>query len=252
MWGMGGPVETRWGDGLTTSLVGAHRPGEVFQAAALCMAEELACEGFRWVKSRKSLERRDGAGRWERIVLQPSRWNRSGAFVAFDVAQLIVQEARLGEWRTANHLLTVVRDDAVADTLCATSCIDMARVGFRNEVILTQADRRAGLLGALCDQVREIVVPWFASTRDPARLAQAVPEALLGPFAFGPDLTEFLVSRNERGQARLLIERILAFEPRQRDAFEQGRVLARQGSQSRPRWHAPETLGWTAAVLDLM
>jgi hypothetical protein len=204
------------------------------------------------VKSRKSLERRDGVGRWERIVLQPSHWNRSGAHVAFDVAQLIVRDARLGDWRTANHLLTVIRPDAAVDTLCATSCYDMGRVGFRNEVILTQAERRAGRLGALCDQVREIVVPWFVSTRDPARLAQAVPDALLGPFAFGLDLIEFLVSRNEREQARLLIERILAFEPKQRDAFEQGRALARQGSQSRPGWHTPATLGWTAAVLDLM
>lgn len=215
------------------------------------MAEEFASDGFRWIKSRKSLERRDGAGRWERILLEPSHRNRTGVLIKFAVAQLIVEDTVLGDWRDANHLLTVIRGDSVVDTLCATSCYDLGRVGFQNTVILTRAESRVARLGALCDQVRQIVLPWFAGTRDPKRLVQAVPDALLGPFAFALDLVEFLVSRGEREQARLLIDRVLALEPQQQAAFEEGLALARDGSQSRPRWHTPEALGWSSAVLDL-
>jgi hypothetical protein len=243
---------SRWNADLTASLVGAARPAAVLQAAALCMAEELASDGFRWIKARKSLERRDEVGRWERIRLEPSYWNRSGTLIEFAVAQLIVEDAALGRWRTANHLRTVVRGESVVNILCATSCYDMSRVGFKNTVILTQPESRAARLSALCDQVHDIVLPWFAATRDPARLVEAAPEALLGPFAFALDLVEYLISRGEREQARLLIERVTALEPKQRESFEDGRALARQGSMSRPAWHTPTTLGWSAAVHDLV
>jgi hypothetical protein len=244
-------AETRWLSELTASLVGSSNPGEVFQAAALCMAEELASEGFRWIKSRKSLERRDGAGRWERVRLEPSHWNRSGQLIEFAVAQLIVEDTVLGDWRTANHLRTVVRGDRAVDVLCATSCYDMSRVGFQNTVVLTRPETRVARLAALCDRVHQMVLPWFVSTRDPARLVQDVPESLLGPFAFALDLVEFLISRDEREEARLLIERVLESEPKQREAFEQGRALAREGNRSRPNWQMPVTLGWASAVHDL-
>lgn len=243
-------AEARWSSDLTASLVAAYRPAEVFQAAALCMAEEFASDGFRWIKSRKILERRDSAGRRERMMLSPGRYSRAGQFTDFAVAQLHVDDAALGDWRHVNHLLTVIRADLVLDIVCATSCYDLHRVGFKNKVVL-KPENRAARLGAMCDQIREIVLPWFASTRDPKRLAQAVPDALLGPFAFALDLVEFLVSRNEREQARALIDRVLAFEPKQRAAFDEGRRLAQEGIQSRPRWHTPESLGWSSAVLGL-
>lgn len=249
--GVDAPAEVRWNSDLTASLVAADRPAEVFQAAALCMAKEFASDGFRWIKSRKTLERRDSAGRRERIILEPSRWSRAGQFTEFAVAQLSVDDAVLGDWRNANHPLTVIRGDSVLDIVCATSCYDLHRVGFENTVVLTRPESRADRLGAMCDQIREIVLPWFASTRDPKRLAQAVPDALLHSSGFALDLIEFLVTRDEREQARLLIERVLAFEPKQRAAFDEGRRLAQEGIQSRPRWHTPESLGWSSAVLGL-
>jgi hypothetical protein len=69
--------------------------------------------------------------------------------------------------------------------------------------------------------------------------------------AFATDLIEFLVVHNEPEQARLFIDRIMALEPEQRGAFDEGRRLAQNGIQSRPRWHTPETLGWTSAMLAL-
>jgi hypothetical protein len=122
---------SRWNANLTASLVSAVRPAAVLQAAALCMAKELATDGFRWIKTRKSLERRDEVGRWERIRLESSYWNRSGTLVKFAVAQLIVEDAELGKWRTANHRRTVVRGESVVNVLCATSCYDMSMVGSR-------------------------------------------------------------------------------------------------------------------------
>lgn len=51
-------------------------------------------------------------------------------------------QVALGDWRTAHHDLTVARPDEVLDCLCATSCYDMARVGFDNTVRLTRPDER--------------------------------------------------------------------------------------------------------------
>ncbi|KAB2369629.1 hypothetical protein [Actinomadura montaniterrae] len=240
-----------WGEDLVGPLIGAHRPADVLQAAALCMAEELRSDGFRWIKSRRCFERRGQGGRVERMTLEPSRHNRSGSFVRFAVAQLHVDEPDLGDWRTANHLLTVIRPDGALDVLCAASCYDLVRVGFRNMVGLTRPENRVARLRALCDQIRQIVLPWFASTRDPQQLAAIVPEALLGPFDFAPDLVEYLVLRGEREQARLLIERVLELDGKQREAFSEGRRLAGQGLAGRPRWHTPQALGWTSAVLGL-
>ncbi|GAA3955391.1 hypothetical protein GCM10023085_42560 [Actinomadura viridis] len=71
-------------------------------------------------------------------------------------------------------------------------CHDLARVGFRNTVALTRPENRVAHLVALCEQIRQTALPWFAGTRDPQQLAALAPEALLGPFAFAPDLVEFL------------------------------------------------------------
>lgn len=245
------PTGARWSNELTASLIQADRPGEVFQTAALCMAEEFASDGFRWIKSRKSLERRDDAGRWERMSLEPSYRNRAGQLIEFAIGQLRVDDALLEEWRFTNHPRTVVRADSALGIVCYTSCYDLARVGFNNKVILTRPERRLACLGALCDQIREIVLPWFASTRNPKQLTHAVPEALLGPFAYATDLIEFLVVHNEPEQARLLIDRVVALEPKQRAAFDEGRRLAQDGIRSRPNWHTPEALGWTSATLGL-
>jgi hypothetical protein len=250
--GVDAPTGVRWGNDLTASLVRADRPSEVFQAAASCMAEEFTSDGFRWIKSRKSLERRDDAGRCERMILEPSYRNRAGQLIEFVVGQLRVDDALLGEWRFTNHPRTVVRGDSVLGTVCGTSCYDLKRVGFNNKVILTKPEGRVARLGALCEQIKEIVLPWFASTRDPKRLVQIVPEALLGPFAYATDLVEFLVVHNEPEQARLLIDRVMAIEPKQRAAFDEGRRLAQDGIRSRPRWLTPETLGWTSATLGLI
>ncbi|WP_245627489.1 hypothetical protein [Actinomadura oligospora] len=244
-------VESSWGDDLTGPLADAERPADVRQAAALCMAAEFGPDGFRWIKSRRCLERRDGAGRVERLTLEPSYYNRTGSFMEFAVAQLHVDERAVGSWRIANHTSTVIRPDGALDVVCFTSCHDLGRVDFRNTVGLTRPEKRVAHLATLCGQIRQIVLPWFESTRDPQRLVEAVPEALLGPFAYAPDLVEFLVVRGEHEQARLLIERVLEVEPKQREAFEEGRRLAGLGISGRPRWHTPQVLGWTSAVLDL-
>jgi hypothetical protein len=171
--------------------------------------------------------------------------------IEFDIGQLSVDDASLEEWRFTNHPRTVVRPDSVLGIVCAVSCYDLAGTGFNNSVILTKPESRITHLEAFCDQIKETVLPWFAGTRDPKQLVRAVPEALLAPFAFATDLIEFLVVHKEPEQARLLIDRIMALEPEQRAAFDEGRRLAQNGIQSRPRWHTPETLGWTSAMLGL-
>ncbi|WP_141955373.1 hypothetical protein [Actinoallomurus bryophytorum] len=64
-------------------------------------------------------------------------------------------------------------------------------------------------------------------------------------------MVEFLIVHNEPEQARLLIDQVMAIEPEQRAAFDEGRRLAEDGIRSRPRWLTQETLGWTSATLGL-
>jgi hypothetical protein len=235
-----------WAAQLTARLVELEKPGEVIEAAGLWMADQFSSDGFVWNKSRKTLERND-SGRRERLRFEGSRWNKAGILIEVSAAALDVSDQRLRHWRRANPGLTVERSDRVDDIVCWSSFYDMSRTPH---AILTRADTRVARLGAFCDHLRETAMPWFRGTREPAQLARAVPDALLAPFAFAQDLLEFLVSRDEREQARLLIERVLALDPGRQAAFAEGQELARCGE--RPRWHTPPTLGWSSFVLELV
>jgi hypothetical protein len=149
----------------------------------------------------------------------PSYYNRTGQHAGLSVVALSVDDQILAGWRMTHGRLTIVPG---RDTLCCTSCTGMRKAGFDHSAHLTRPEERAANLGVMCDQIHDIVVPWFASTREPAALPGLVPGALLGPFAFAVDLAGYLISRGEPDQARALIQRVLASEPMQRDAWSGG------------------------------
>ncbi|MBD2895321.1 hypothetical protein amrb99_42560 [Actinomadura sp. RB99] len=111
--------------------------------------------------------------------------------------------------------------------------------------------RRAAWCSKRCRQAA-----WRARTaaeragRDAAEICDRVAGAAYSAVqAAGGALAAAVLEMCE--QARLLIERVLELDRKQREAFPEGRHLAGQGLAGRPRWHTPQALGWTSAVLGL-
>ena len=232
-------------DALDRLVVEAHGSRDVFQAAGQWIGGRLASEGFAWIKSRRCWERRCGFRR-DRITFASSYKNRVGVGTDVWPESLQVMDAGLGKWRDANPELTFVRPDSVHDIVCASNYLDHA--AGRSRVDLMSPSARLEHLVFAVNQLRTIVLPWFASTGDVGRLVETVPDRLLADF--GVDLVEYAVSRDRRDQARQLVERALALRSPLHAEFELGQDMARRGE--RARWHSKSALGWSSTVLGLL
>lgn len=233
-------------DYLREQLTRLEVPKEVFLASGDWMAYRLRGEGFRWLRSRTSLERRID-GRLERMRLESSRWNDAGKLIRFSVVSLEVFDEGLKAWRRSNPDLTVERPDSMEGIVCATSFLDISREA---NALVTLPENRIENVDKLCGHVKEVALPWFRSVEDPEELASTVSDALLRPTGFGQDLLELLVSRGLLREAESLIERATLLGESHRDSFSEGRELAISGG--RPSWHSKQALGWSSEVLGLL
>lgn len=231
---------------LIEPLVELEDARKVFLAAGEFLGYLLEQDGFRWFKSRSSLERRSG-GRTECIRLESSHWNRTGKLIEFSVTALDVFDEGLKAWRQSNPDVTLERPDSMAGILCGTSFLEISREAT---AIITRPLERVAVLDGLCQHVKQVALPWFQCSEDPENLVAAVPDALLRPTGFSQDLLEFLVSRGFLEEARFLIRRVLSLGDSHREAFAEGRHLALGGT--RPRWHSSQALGWSGEVLGLL
>lgn len=230
---------------LAERLIALESPKEVFLAAGEWMEYRLEQDGFRWLKSRTSLERRLD-GRLECMRLEGSRWNKVGKLIEFSIVSLEVFDEELETWRRSNAGLTVERPGSVEGIVCATSFLDISREA---KAIVTLSANRISVVDSLCEHVKDVAFPWFNSSGIPETLAATVPDALIRPTGFAQDLLEFLVSRGLAEEARLLIQRFLDLGESYREAFSKGRDLAVNGG--RPSWHSPQALGWSSEILGL-
>lgn len=231
-------------DDRTVRLIEADRPADVVHAGAACLAGML--DGFGWVRSGHSLERRESFRR-EVLQLEKSKWNRSGHLIKFSVTSLTVFDDDLGAWRRANPELTVRRPESVESIVCASSFLDMPGQHF---VVLTHPEERRTRLEEFAAHLRDTALPWFASTADPEQIVRTAPDPLLTGWGFAQDLMEFLVSTGHHLQAKVLWKRVQEHQPAHRQAFVAGRAMAETREQ--PGWHTPEALGWSASMLDLL
>ncbi len=229
---------------LVLRLVESEKPADVIHAGAACLGQVL--DGFVWVRSRQTLECNRG-GRREVMGLMKSKHNRSGQLIQFMVESLTVFDDALGAWRRASPDLTVRRPESVESIVCSASLLDLSGQHF---VDLTRPERRVAKLDQFADHLRETALRWFASSTQTQQLAREVPAALLSPWGFAQDLMEFLVSRDDLAEARALWARVHSLNPKHHEALETGQSMAEAGD--RPRWHTPEALGWSAAVLELL
>jgi hypothetical protein len=232
-------------DRLAARLFYLEKPSEVAHAAAALLAEQIGRGKFRYQPTNRVLVRRS-AGRAECMRIESSYHNRAGRLIEVTVANLEVSDEALRTWRKQNPQLTVERDRSASGIVCATSFYDIAK---QPRLVLTVPDTRAARTAAYAEYLEQVALPWFAATADPAQLAETAPDALLRPWGFAADLLEFLVSRDERDQARRLIDRVLELGPAQRAGFQQGRQAARHGQ--RVQWHTAPSLGWSSEMLGI-
>ncbi|MFG2006152.1 hypothetical protein ACGFNU_44085 [Spirillospora sp. NPDC048911] len=235
----------QWIDRLSAQLVDAERPAEVLRVAGAWLAARMAAEGFAWLRSRGTLQRVEG-DRMEQIHLQNSRSNRAGEQVMFNVV-LNVRDRRLAAWRGA-HPDSALREGS-DDWVCGHPLGSLVDSMFGGHLGLTHPVQRLERMEAFVGRLRQVAMPWFDSTADPSRLVTDVPDLTLGFDT--SDLLEWLISRDEQGQARALLERWMALYPSNPADFEAGCELARRDGE-RPPPGCGEAPGWTAVRLGLL
>jgi hypothetical protein len=229
-------------DGLADRLLDLEQPGEVVGVAGAWLAASLADEGFVWLRSRGTLQRRAGA-RTEQIHLQSSKWNRTGELVQFG-SIVNVRDRDLRKWRRDHPDLTLNNGD---DWVCGHPFGTIVGSYFQGEVDLSRADERLARLAGFLEKTRRVALPWFAGTADPARLGEEVCNETLDAHVV--PLVEFAVLRGERAQAARLVQRWLGIRATHPAHFDAGRALAHRGEKPWPL--SLEALGWTSAVLRL-
>jgi hypothetical protein len=228
-------------EALAQQVVELDQPGEVMRAAGAWLSAALSAEGFGWLRSLGTLQRKD-RGRLEQVHLQNSKWNRSGELIEFS-SIVNVRDRVLKEWRQAHPHQAVRLGD---DWVCGHQFGDV--VGFVGNVDLTSADRRIKALENYVDRVRTVAIPWFAASSDPTTLVEAVPGLTLEPFA--AELLEWLVSRNQEAPLRPLIERWLGLNAVHPAEFEAGRERALRG-EGPPGAYSRQSLGWSCVMLGI-
>jgi hypothetical protein len=228
-------------EALGQELMELQQPGEVVRAAGAWLSVRLRAEGFAWLKSQGTLQRRDHDRR-EQLFLQSSKWNRSGGPIEFS-SVLNVCDRGLKKWRQAHPEQAVRSGDD--DSVCGHPFGDSVGTFVRG-VNLTSSDRRVEELENFVERIRTIAIPWFASTSDPAALVKTVPDQTLELFP--AELLEWLVSRMHSALARPLVDRWLGLDPAHPAAFEAGRERGLRGEEP-PEVFSRESLGWSCAVL---
>lgn len=228
-------------EALAQEIAELQQPGEVVRAAGAWLGLRLRAEGFVWLKSQGTLQRRDH-DRLEQVHLQSSKWNRSGGPIEFK-SMLNVRDRGLKNWRRAHPEQAVRSGDD--DWVCGHPFGDSVGT-FLNGVDLASPNQRIKELEKYVERIETVAVPWFASTRDPEVLVETVPDQTLKLFP--AELLESLVCRMHSALARPLADRWLGLDPAHPAEFEAGRERGLRG-EGPPGGFSRQSLGWSCAVL---
>lgn len=209
-----------------TELVSARRPRDVVDAAGTWIGDALGAHGFRWLAAERSVQRSAG-GLVQRIVLQPSSYNRAGKLILIST-HVAVGDFALRQWRMAHPGLVVPPADN--DLVCghplgyASGRANGYVYGDADDgdVDLTDEAQRPARLTLFVEMVRQAVLPWFVLACEP----DSIVISRAGDYSLPFMVMEWLASRNRVDLVRGYAERFLARHPGSEQRFAQGSAAA--------------------------
>lgn len=209
--------------------------------------------GWRWVKSRRTAEARDGS-LVVRLILQSSAWSRAGA-ATWVRARVSVLDGDLRAWRLARPDETVFPAGEVRPFACNTMLASV-EPGLESLECSGLPQRppapRTISAGAFAARFRELVVPvrgLFGSSR---LLASSLPDSWLMTVDSG--MIEQALARNDRESAAALIRRCMERPLRGHQTWPAGSQASgtagkpRPAAASRPSTAPLPWAGWPAST----
>ena len=210
--------------------LGGEKPRTVYLAACEELGRRFEPDGFRYLKSDRSLKRSCGEFDFE-IYLTTSHWNRSGELVVLELGVVSVWSARLEAWRADqgdpdNQGSRVAGSRpynlGIADALdrdlrafkrlgrrlrrtksesAAAQAVDsFMATGLADEWNLVDPDRREKVYELAEARIREVALPYLAQFEDHDRLVKRLRRG--GIASFGAlAAVDWLLSHDERDAA---------------------------------------------------
>jgi hypothetical protein len=227
-------------------------PSAILHEAGQALADDL---GFRWVKSRRAMELRNGA-QVHQIQLQPSRWNQTGV-ATWVSPRVTVLDDRLAAWRTANPDATVTKRLPSDGLAYSTLFINVEPSLSHVELSGLPQSFASVSLDAFRTGVANQILPVVALFTDPA----ATPTRLPDPWVkmVSEDTVEWLLATAGHYPAETLLRRYLerpVDKPsgwrRIERLFREGWLAGATGHPIDPDASSMSRLGWTSRVHGLV
>jgi hypothetical protein len=234
---------------MDEELVSARRPSDVVDAAGAWIGNTLTAHGFRWLATRRSVQRVVG-GLVQEIVLQPSSSNRVGKVISIST-HVSVRDPELRLWRMARRHLVVPPSES--DLVCghllgyASGRANGYLYGDARDgdLDLTEPAVRAERLARFVDMVQLAVLPWFAEACEP----DSIVVSRAGDYSLPFTVMEWLASRNRLDLVRGYAERYLSRHADTQQRFARGSLAASAGRPSPPVDDLAAVAGWSITML---
>lgn len=234
------------------------KPAAIVDGVGRWLSEEL---GFRWIKSRQSLERRRET-QIQELHLQPSVWNRAGV-ATWVWPRVSVFDTRLAEWRAANKDATVsgAGTGRYASLVYTTMLTNVEQALADVELSGLPQPNSSTSLATFRAAIRTDIIPVVELFAVPALLPALLPQSWVRMVDAAT--VEWMIATAGRDEASALLRRRMepdtgkqaaAGDQRARlRAFERGWAAApdAQGRES-VRDNYSAQLGWLSRVHGLL
>jgi hypothetical protein len=211
--------------------------------------------GWRWVKSRRTVEVRDGP-LLLRLILQSSTWSRAGV-ATWVSARVSVLDDDLRAWRLARPDETVFPASGVLPFACNTMLASVEEglgnlecSGLPQSPPAPRAIGKSGFASAF----RERVLPVLGLFRSSHLVATGLPDSWLTAVDSG--MIEHALSRDDRESAALLVRRRMERPLFLHETWSERIGWFRDGWEGAPGsgqspQYGPAALGWLSRVHGL-
>lgn len=202
---------------------GVEKPRDVFLAACARIAEALASDGFRFMRSKREL-RREAGEFVHRIILRADRDNVAGRHVGLGI-DVGVSCRRLEAWRRQQqHPLSGTGDRLAFGPICNIEA-NYLTIAWE---LADPADRQATVADAV-SMIRTEALQWFKHFEDPAALLADFEDQWPVPLCRFDCQLDFAFCFGGRDSAQRVLTRHIASHPDLHDSIR--RALAAMRSE---------------------